>query len=141
MAFTSTIWQSINYTSVPTGLDYTRNVHFTSLPTCVCHQYHPDRAIVSAIGYFNKINNLPDPSVSFMIVKTLQGFTRLRSSVDARLPTKRTNLHRLVDSLQQMTRSKHDDTLFRSMFLLALFRLCMIGEINRKSSVTYTFRI
>ena len=86
--------------------------------------------MISAIAYFHKINNLPDPSASFLIEKTLQGLSRLRPSVDNRQAITLVILHRLVDSIQQMTLSNYDKLLFRSMFLFAFFGLCRIGEIT-----------
>ena len=39
---------------------------------------------VSAIGYFHKIKNMPDPTASFRIKKILKGTQNLRKSVNSR---------------------------------------------------------
>jgi hypothetical protein len=43
------------------------------------------RTTVSAIAFYHKINNYPDPAAAFLIVKLLQGMSNLRPSPEKRI--------------------------------------------------------
>ena len=86
----------------------------------------------SAIAYWHKIRLLPDPSTSFIVVKALEGFHRLRPAVDSRRPITKPILASLILQLQQVARSPYEVILFRAMFSFAFFGLCRIGEVTAK---------
>ena len=88
------------------------------------------RTFVSAISYIHKIHQLPDPSSSFLITKTLKGLKKLRPAVDIRQPITSTMLCHLLGAIQSLNRTNYELVLFRAMFLVAFYAFCRISEIT-----------
>ena len=92
------------------------------------------RTFVSAISYFHKILNYPDPSTSFLIAKTFRGLQILKPAQDSRLPISRPLLHLMIDTIDIMPLSYFHKLLYKSMFLLAFYALCRISELTKTPS-------
>jgi len=116
---------------------------FPSTQTMVAHfishlfvqNYQPSTiaSYVSAISYFHKIKNMPDPTASFRIKKILKGTQNLRKSVDTRMPITRDILFDLVKALPVVIRSVYDQILLKAMMTMAYFCFLRIGEMAIKN--------
>lgn len=84
----------------------------------------------SAIGYYHKLGEFPDPTASFYINKLLQGAKRKCPSVDGRLPITLSILHKLVDALDHSCNSEYNRSMYKCMFLLAFYAFLRIGEFT-----------
>ena len=86
---------------------------------------------ISAVAFFHKINNFPDPSTSFIIGKLLLGIKKLKPSPDTRQALIIPMLHSLVASVAVIHKDGflYIQTLFTTMFLFSFYALCRIGEV------------
>ena len=84
----------------------------------------------SALGYYNKLNNYPDPTQNFVVKKCLQGYKNLRPSIDARLPITPKILKDIVSSLIHTCHSCFLRILLKSMYLLAFHAFLRVGEFT-----------
>ena len=87
------------------------------------------RTFISAVAFFHKINNFPDPSTSFIVGKLLLGMKKLKPSPDTRQALTIPMLHSLVASLAVIHKDEFLQTLFSAMFLFSFYALCRIGEV------------
>lgn len=83
---------------------------------------------VSAISYFHRISDHPDPSGSFLVKEALNGARRLNPTTDTRPPLSIPHLELLVSSLDIFL-SPYDALAFKSMFSLAFFALLRVSEL------------
>ena len=85
---------------------------------------------ISALSHFNKMEGHDDPTQNFVVKRALQGFQKLKSTHDIRLPITPSILSKLVESLRQCTNSFYQRCLFKAMFLLAFHAFLRVGEIT-----------
>lgn len=85
---------------------------------------------MSAVAFIHKINNMKDPTASFLIQKCLQGVKNLRPSQDARLPITIPILRKLVSSIGTIGSTRWEKLMFKSMFLLAFYAFLRVGEMT-----------
>ena len=85
---------------------------------------------VSAIGYYHKIQSLPDPTNHFVVKKCLQGYHNRHHTSDKRLPVTAVILRQLVLSLGHTVPSQYERVLVKAMYLLAFHAFLRVGEIT-----------
>ena len=89
------------------------------------------RTYLSAIAFVHKMRNHPDPTTAFIITKTLQGIKNTSAMTpDKRLPITKPILHQLLQSLTYAVTTNYDQTLWRSIFLLAYHACLRAGELT-----------
>lgn len=89
---------------------------------------------ISAIGYFHKFYQMPDPSSSFLVKKSLQGYHNDKKTRDSRLPITPHILRRLLDSLPFINPSFFIQTMLKAMYLVAFHAFLRVGEFTTSSS-------
>jgi hypothetical protein len=120
------------------SIPYTMPVSIQTLVLFIAHlvslNYSPSSitTYVSAIGYVHKLQNLPDPSNTFLVSKLLHS-CRKNKVLDSRLPITKSILHQLVSNLSNITSALYNIKLFKSMFLLAFHAFLRVGEITTDS--------
>ena len=85
---------------------------------------------MSALSFIFKLGNYPDVPQHFIIRKMLQGFKKLRSTSDSRLPITPSILNDLVNSLSHTVSVHFHRILFKAMYLLAFHAFLRIGELT-----------
>ena len=85
---------------------------------------------MSALSFIFKLGNYPDVPQHFIIRKMLQGFKKLKSSSDSRLPITPSILKDLVNSLSHTVSVHFHRILFKAMYLLAFHAFLHIGELT-----------
>ena len=86
------------------------------------------RAYVASIGYECKIRGLDDSTNRFVVSKVLEGFKRLKSKGDTRLPITEKVLARLIDTLDAVCSSFYEAKLYKAAYTLAFFAFLRVGE-------------
>ena len=85
---------------------------------------------LSAISFFHKMLSYRDPTSHFVIKKMLVGTNKLYKSEDTRLPITLDILHKLLDSIHNVTESVYYKCLFKSMYSLMFHAFLRIGEVT-----------
>ena len=85
---------------------------------------------ITAISYVHKIGNFEDPTLHFIIQKTLAGVNRLTGKLDSRLPITIFILAKLTQALSDSVSNKYHRVLLHAMFTTAFFGLFRIGELT-----------
>jgi len=88
---------------------------------------------VSAISFFHKVGDLPDPTNKFVIRKMLRGSTVMSPSSDSRLPILPPLLMELVKATLLLNGESYNGVMLAAMFLLAFFAFLRVGEITTHS--------
>ena len=93
--------------------------------------YAPSTAAwhVSAISFEHKIRSIPDTTSAYSVSKMLEGFKRIRSNPDSRMPIMYDNLIAICKVLDQVCTSNYEATLFRAAYTLAFFGLFRVSEL------------
>ena len=99
------------------------------------------RTFVSAIAYYHKLFNFPDPSSTFMIQKAFQGLKKLKPSMDNRQPITPVIINQLVHQLRRLEITSYDKTLFTAMFLVAFYGLCRVSEITHNKHSNHNIQV
>ncbi len=86
-------------------------------------------SVISHI-HTSKCHSLPEPNISFLVQKSIQGVWNNNTSSDLRLPISSEMLQQLSQSLQLTCSSPFKRTLFRAMFLLAFYAFLRVGEME-----------
>ena len=89
---------------------------------------------ISAISFVHKLNDLADPTESFLIKKILKGAQNLRKSCDTRLPITKDILSKIVNALSFVIPEHFNRTLLKAMMTLAFYCFLRIGEISVKKT-------
>lgn len=84
----------------------------------------------SAIGYVHKLKNMPDPSHSFLVQKTLFAFKKLRPQTDSRLPITMPILRALLEACNSVIDSYTERVLIKCMMITAFYGFLRIGEMT-----------
>lgn len=85
----------------------------------------------SALSYTFQLAGYPDLTQHFPVKKQLQGFSKVRPTVDCRLPNTPPVLHKIIEALPCTTDSKFTKTLLQAMYLLAVYAFLRVGEITK----------
>ncbi|XP_032225766.1 uncharacterized protein LOC5501569 [Nematostella vectensis] len=88
---------------------------------------------VSALGYFHRLSDLPDPSKAFFILQMLKGYGKIGFRLDSGLPITFPILHRLVEAANNFSLSSFLIARFQAMCLLAFHAFLRVGEITTSS--------
>ena len=99
------------------------------------------RTFVSAIAYYHKLSNFPDPSSTFKIEKTFQGLKKIRPSADQRKPITPAIINQLIAQLRKSDMTTYDKTLFTTMFLVAFYGLCRVSEITHSKANKHNLQL
>jgi hypothetical protein len=83
----------------------------------------------SAISYFHKIADLPDPTNSFLVKKFLKGAKKLRQSGDGHLPITQEIMHKLLGAVTHVVSSYLEHTLLLALFLVCFHCFLRVGEV------------
>ena len=83
----------------------------------------------SGISFFHKINNLSDPTSTFIIQKMLEGCRRSRKQNDNRAPISKDLLTGICAKLSEICSSHYEILLFKAAFTLAYYGLLRISEL------------
>ena len=85
---------------------------------------------ISVRSYYHKLGNYQDLTQNFIVRKTLNGYEKLRSAKDTRLPITSSILKMLLNSLNFTTKSYFIRMMLNSMYLLAFHAFLRVGEIT-----------
>ena len=88
------------------------------------------RTYLTAISFVHRIKNMPDPSHSLLITKTLHGIAnldKLRPSTPLR-PITRDILHKLIDAIPAIQPFPYYQALLKALFLLTYHACMRAGE-------------
>lgn len=88
---------------------------------------------MSALSYTFQLAGYPDLTQHFLVKKQLQGFSKVRPTVDCRLPITPPVLQKIIEALPHTTDSRFTKTLLQAMFLLAFYAFLRVGEITKTS--------
>lgn len=83
----------------------------------------------SGISFFHKINNLSDPTSTFIIQKMLEGCRRSRKHHDNRAPISKETLNKICSKLPQICSNQYETLLFTAAFTLAYYGLLRVSEL------------
>ena len=83
----------------------------------------------SGISFFHKINNLSDPTSTFIIQKMLEGCRRSRKHYDNRAPISKETLNMICSKLPQICSNQYETLLFTAAFTLAYYGLLRVSEL------------
>ena len=94
---------------------------------------------ISAISFFHKLLGFDDVTSHFIIRKMLSGAKKLYQSSDTRFPITIQILHKLVDSIHRLAKSKYEICLFKAMYILMFHGFLRIGEVtNSPNNIQYS---
>ena len=85
---------------------------------------------MSAISYFHKLLDKPDPMNSFIIQKALAGVKKLAPSSDSRLPITLNLLQQLLDNLKNIISNDYERKMLKAMMCLSFFAFLRPGEVT-----------
>ena len=85
---------------------------------------------MSAISYFHKLLDKPDPLNSFIAQKALAGVKKLAVSSDSRLPITLKLLQQLLDNIRFILSNEYERKLLRAMMCLSFFAFLRPGEVT-----------
>lgn len=87
-------------------------------------------SISSALSYFHKWYDVPDPSQTFLIKQILTAIRKQRPSRDSRHPISIHTLQLLVNILPALNLPPYDSSMLLAMFVLAFHFALRIGEMT-----------
>lgn len=91
------------------------------------------RTHISALSFTFQLGGYQDLTQNFLIKKQLQGFSKVRPTIDNRLPITPDILARIVSALPSTTTSAFISTLLHAMYVLAFCAFIRVGEITKTS--------
>lgn len=86
---------------------------------------------ISALSYTFQLAGYPDLTQHFLVKKQLQGFSKVRPTVDCRLPITPPVLLKIIEALPCTTDSNFTKSLLQAMYLLAFYAFLRVGEITK----------
>lgn len=72
---------------------------------------------------------MPDPTQAFIVKKMCEGFRRLRSRLDSRIPILYDTLVQICTSLPSICNSPYEAKLFKAAYAVAFFGLFRVSEL------------
>ena len=103
--------------------------HFVAYLSLSGKSFSTAKTYLAAISAKHKINNMPDPTNSFLVKKLMQGFSRSVPSKDARFPITFERLKQLVACLHLVCSNSYESTLFKTAFTLSFFGFFRVSEL------------
>ena len=91
----------------------------------------------SALGYAHKLADIPDPSSSFLVRKSLQTVRKIKPAFDKRLPITKHILETLFMSTELAFKDMYIKNLYQSMFLLSFHAFLRVGEITTSPHILH----
>lgn len=91
------------------------------------------RTHISALSFTFQLGGYQYLTQNFLIKKQLQGFSKVRPTMDNRLPITPDILARIVSALPFATTSAFISTLLHAMYVLAFCAFLRVGEITKTS--------
>ncbi|XP_062616033.1 uncharacterized protein LOC134277737 isoform X1 [Saccostrea cucullata] len=89
------------------------------------------RTHIAALSFTFQLGGYQDLTQSFLIKKQLQGFSKVKPSIDNRLPITPDILSKVVAALPSITTCAFNSTLLHAMFVLAFCAFLRVGEITK----------
>ena len=80
-------------------------------------------------SYTQKMNQWPDPTITFIIVKVLKAIPKTKNA-DMRLPITSTVLYKIVSALKHTVSTRYEQILLSAMLTLAYHALMRVGEMT-----------
>ena len=98
------------------------------------------RTYITAISFVHKIKQLQDPTVGFLITKTIQGISNVNklSSNPSRKPITKDLLHRIIDAVPYTQQNQYYILLVKALFLLSYHACMRAGEAVLSSHDQHT---
>lgn len=84
---------------------------------------------VSATAYFHKMENLQDPTSSFLVKESLMGIKHLKPTTDTRSPVTMSLLTQMIQAIPNLLLGSYRSQAYQSMVSLAFFALLRVSEI------------
>ena len=85
---------------------------------------------VCALSYIHMLKSLPDPAVTFLVQKVLVALTKIRPTVDSRLPITIDILRILIQAIPSGIQCDYIRALVKTMCLVAFYGLMRFGQIT-----------
>ena len=93
---------------------------------------------VSALGFWHKLYDQPDPTEHFLVRRNLSAMRKRRPQVDSRPPLTLPALHTMCRTAESMGWSKYNVKLFRAMLILSFHGFLRPGEMtNSVNSISF----
>ena len=116
----------------PIPLDHI--TQFIAYQSCLGIAPSTVKCYVSALSFYNKLDNCEDFTQHFVVKKMLDGMTRLRArGSDCRYPITYELLRKIVEILPSVCISKYETILFACSFCMAFFAFLRSSEICSNS--------
>ena len=103
--------------------------HFVAYLSLSGKSFSTARTYLAAISAKHKINNMQDPTNSFLVKKLMLGFSHSAPSKDARFPITFTRLKQLIPCLDLICNDSSEALLFKTAFTLAFFGFFRVSEL------------
>lgn len=91
---------------------------------------------LSAIAYFHKINNFPDPTSNYLVRQVQQGGKRTQPAEDARQPITRLVLNQIHAAVPALATTPYMVALYQSLFLISYHAFLRVGEVTQTGMST-----
>ena len=141
-------WQSLLDFHKELGMNLTYPVHSSTIALFIAHLYQKGlkpntvRSYLSAISFIHKLKNLVDPTASFLVSKTLQGFVNSDISPCLKLqPITKSILHQLLDNVTFCTTCSYTRKLISALFLITYYACLRVGEAVCTKNASHTLHI
>ena len=89
--------------------------------------------ILSALGFWHKLNGLEDPTRHYLVTKMVAGIRNTRQTADVRLPITIPILQKMLDGLPSVIPLHYEQCMLASMFALAFHAVLRVGEFVPQS--------
>ena len=100
------------------------------------------RTLLSPIGWYHKINSLPDPTQSFMVLRLLEGVKRSSTLPSNRVsPISLPVLHEVLYALPKVLSSPHDIAAYSALFLLSYYAALRACEVVKSGTSKHMITI
>ena len=99
------------------------------------------QSYISAISFWHKIHQRPDPTDNFLIKKFLSGIKKVAPAKARLHPVSKDILHFLVNNVQRAGLSKYDQILLKAMLSLMYFACLRIGEVAMSKNKAHVLKI
>ena len=99
------------------------------------HQYSATtvKSYLAGISFYCKMSSTPDTTQSFVVKKSLMGYSRFMVPVDKRKPITLDILHKLLNTLPLVCSLPYEVNLFSAVFTTAFFGYFRMGELVQNS--------
>ncbi len=103
----------------------------------MCHLFNLGRAPstiatkISALGYWHKVFDKPNPVDHFLIRSTLTWMRKKKPQQDKRMPLLLNSLHKMIDGLGKVQLSTYNAMMTRAMLLVSFHAFLRPGEMTK----------